>query len=484
MKLIRLLILIVSVSVLGIAQTPISIHQSEQEKYRALSKQPSLFDHSGKDIIPLQKQTIKELSSVVFGYFPYWMYGNNRQYLQYNLLSHLAMFDFEVSAGGAISYPSYWPWKDMINKAHENGVRVIMTVTNFKKDSIRIILTDSTVKATFFKNVKNILLTYKLDGVNIDFEALYKEDRGSLLNGFMQDLTTFIHLHVIGAEVSFAGPAVNWGGWDLWNLAQSCDYIFIMGYAFSGSWSSTSEPNAPLTGGSYNITNTVDVQYNQVTVLTPDKLILGVPYYGRRWQTENSSPYSTVIDYIGSLFFSSAMPESQTAGLLWDTKSNTPWYTYQESNKWFQVWFDTDESLSLKYDLADARGYRGVGMWALGYDGSRPELWNELRRRYLVDVEDIKNSDPSGPHEFKLAQNYPNPFNPVTMINYQLPMTNVVELSIYNLLGQKVATLVSERKNAGFHQMEWHAGQMASGVYYYMIKAGEFQDVKKMVLLR
>ena len=85
---------------------------------------------------------------------------------------------------------------------------------------------------------------------------------------------------------------------------------------------------------------------------------------------------------------------------------------------------------------------------------------------------------------FNLQQNYPNPFNPVTMINYQLPMTNVVELSIYNLPGQRVATLVSERKNAGFHQVEWHAGRMASGVYYYMIRAGEFQDVRKMILLQ
>jgi len=85
---------------------------------------------------------------------------------------------------------------------------------------------------------------------------------------------------------------------------------------------------------------------------------------------------------------------------------------------------------------------------------------------------------------FRLQQNYPNPFNPRTMINYQLPMTNEVELSIYNLLGQKVVTLVSEKQKAGYHQVEWDAGQMASGVYYYLINAGEFQDVRKMMLLR
>jgi alkaline phosphatase D len=85
---------------------------------------------------------------------------------------------------------------------------------------------------------------------------------------------------------------------------------------------------------------------------------------------------------------------------------------------------------------------------------------------------------------FKLYQNYPNPFNPKTIINYELPMTNYVDLSIYNLVGQKVTTLVNKKKNAGYHQIEWDASNFASGIYYYQIQAGEFQDVKKMILLR
>jgi hypothetical protein len=86
--------------------------------------------------------------------------------------------------------------------------------------------------------------------------------------------------------------------------------------------------------------------------------------------------------------------------------------------------------------------------------------------------------------QFKLEQNYPNPFNPTTIINYELPITNDVELSIYNLLGQKVAMLINEQKDAGYHQVEWDASGFASGIYYYRIQAGEFVSVKKMVLLR
>jgi hypothetical protein len=96
----------------------------------------------------------------------------------------------------------------------------------------------------------------------------------------------------------------------------------------------------------------------------------------------------------------------------------------------------------------------------------------------------IENKLESIPLSFYLSQNYPNPFNPITMINYQLPMTNEVELSIYNILGQKVVTLVNEKQPAGNYQVEWDASSYTSGVYYYEIVAGEYREVKKMIHLR
>jgi endonuclease/exonuclease/phosphatase family metal-dependent hydrolase len=89
-----------------------------------------------------------------------------------------------------------------------------------------------------------------------------------------------------------------------------------------------------------------------------------------------------------------------------------------------------------------------------------------------------------GPQKFELSQNYPNPFNSRTVINYELPITNFVELTIFNLRGQKVLTLISEKQEVGNHQVEWDASGFASGVYYYHLKAGEFQGVKKMVLIQ
>ncbi len=382
MKYFILFILLLFTVRFSLAQEHKSIHQIQYEQHAIQPKQSSLFDPSGADIRPLSTLHKTTLSSTVFGYLPDWQYSKAKAYLQYDLLTHIAAFDFKVHADGSLGHPSYWPWTDVINAAHAHGVKMIVTVVNFSADDIHTILTTNQVKQTFFANLKNVLFTYHMDGVNIDFEGLKTADRGSLLNGFMADLSAYIHSNFPGSEVSFAGPAVNWGGWDLQGLAQSCDYIFIMGYAFYGSWSTSTGPEAPLMGGSHNITNTVTEQYGSVTPTHPEKLILGCPYYGVRWQTVSTAPHAAVTDYLGHPFFDSAMTEAEEYGLQWDGYNQNSWYYYRQNGNIFQVWFDTDSSLGLKYDLAEAHALRGVGMWALGYDGARPELWNELRKRY------------------------------------------------------------------------------------------------------
>jgi len=91
----------------------------------------------------------------------------------------------------------------------------------------------------------------------------------------------------------------------------------------------------------------------------------------------------------------------------------------------------------------------------------------------------------SSPEAFRLYQNYPNPFNPKTRIKYELPMTNYVELSVYNSLGEKLETLIAGQQNAGAHQVQWNAAGYASGIYYYRLQtASGFVQTKKLVLLK
>ena len=87
------------------------------------------------------------------------------------------------------------------------------------------------------------------------------------------------------------------------------------------------------------------------------------------------------------------------------------------------------------------------------------------------------------PTTYSLGQNYPNPFNPSTTISFALPQSGDVKINIYNSLGQLVKTLYNNETKAGYHEVNWNAN-VASGIYYYTIKAGEFTQTKKMILLK
>ena len=85
---------------------------------------------------------------------------------------------------------------------------------------------------------------------------------------------------------------------------------------------------------------------------------------------------------------------------------------------------------------------------------------------------------------FSLAQNYPNPFNPVTTISFSLPHSSNVTLAIYNVLGEKITTLVDGEFSAGNHSVEWNAGEFSSGIYFYRIEASSFTQTNRMMLVK
>ncbi|MBK7157638.1 MAG: T9SS type A sorting domain-containing protein [Ignavibacteria bacterium] len=88
------------------------------------------------------------------------------------------------------------------------------------------------------------------------------------------------------------------------------------------------------------------------------------------------------------------------------------------------------------------------------------------------------------PERYELSQNYPNPFNPSTKINFSIPKQSFVSLKIYDMLGKEVSQLVSEIKTAGVYSIDFNALNLSSGTYFYQLKAGEFSDIKRMMLIK
>ncbi len=107
-------------------------------------------------------------------------------------------------------------------------------------------------------------------------------------------------------------------------------------------------------------------------------------------------------------------------------------------------------------------------------------ITDNMGNSYLKKI----NINISSPENFELFQNYPNPFNPTTTIAYQVPKTSVVNLSVYNLLGEIMEVLANEEKSPGYYEIIFDANKYASGIYFYRLTAASYIETKKIILLK
>jgi hypothetical protein len=250
----------------------------------------------------------------------------------------------------------------------------------------------------------------------------------------------------------------------------------------------------------------------------------GVQEWVRRYNTDSTTQSRYVanaiaVDLIGNIFVNGRFEQDQGSGrkfctlkytnsgdLIWvqkDTATLSNQSTYMDIDSKSNVYIDGSYGITyapyvtIKYDSS------GVQQWKQFYQF---ELGDSYPYSLLVDKEfnvfltgssgismcTIKYSQLVGivhnnkqiPGHFVLYQNYPNPFNPYTVISYQLPLTNNVQLIIYDILGREVKTLVNEKQNAGSYQIEFDGSNYPSGIYFYRIEAGNFVESKKMMLVK
>jgi hypothetical protein len=154
------------------------------------------------------------------------------------------------------------------------------------------------------------------------------------------------------------------------------------------------------------------------------------------------------------------------------------------ASNWSGLILKTDIDLAIAQHLPGSNGYnfKGVLDDIRIYNHALSEL--EIRDLYDIETGLEKSEIEQLPQEYYLSQNYPNPFNSSTVITYQLPQSSNVVLDIYNIAGQKVATLISDAKPAGYHRFEWRAQNLASGVYYYRLQADTYVKTRKLLLLK
>jgi hypothetical protein len=181
----------------------------------------------------------------------------------------------------------------------------------------------------------------------------------------------------------------------------------------------------------------------------------------------------------GRVLASIPAPGDKSIGLTWDGRYL--WSDDIETGLLYQI--DTLDGAVIRtvpsphYNARDL-AWDGQYLWVLSWQAATIFQVDVGGNGMRIDVVS------SSPTEYTLSQNRPNPFNPVTEIKYALPKDCHVKLDVFNILGQKVTTLVDGNQKAGYKTARWDAGSLSSGIYFYRLRAGDFVQTRKMVVLK
>ncbi|MFO0704797.1 MAG: cell wall-binding repeat-containing protein [Candidatus Andersenbacteria bacterium] len=325
----------------------------------------------------------------VYGFHPYWMNGSEADY-RWSALSTLVFFKLQVKFDGYLdtSNPNYAAPAGLVDLAHANGVRVEYAMTSTDVSANNALLTSKTYYTRAADALVAKVVAEDADGINVDLELIQSSNRAALTD-FIKTLTSKMHAAKSGSTVTIDIPAIDWtSAFDIAALAANSDGLIMMGYDYWGCWSDTAGPIAPLYDTSwranYSVQKSVQTYLAELGSAGPDKLILGVPWYGGSWETSGSSVPKSVSpscsgggDWLGPLLFTEAEEEAALHNKNWYAPSQVP-YTTAAAGQQFQTWYDDAQSLVNKYNFADAQDLGGVAVWALGYEDGDKAMWDGL----------------------------------------------------------------------------------------------------------
>ena len=341
----------------------------------------------------------------VFGFLPYWMLdATTLQWMQYQLVSTIAYFGVAAKSDGTLAtYGSTWAgWNSsamtsVINTAHSRGVKVVLSVTMMAYDGgaqQAALLGNATNRVNLINAIVATVRARNADGVNLDFEPVAIAQRDQFTS-FVRQLKAALVSAGVGSRLTvctMAGAATWATGYDLVGLVApgAADALFVMGYDFSWSGSARAGGVAPME--SPYILDVNQAVADHLRIVPANKLIWGVPYYGRTWQTTTSalnSPTRTGASGASAAYYYTAnLTLAAKYGRLWDGTGQVPWFRYYDSAAatWVQGYYDDVASLGVKWNMVNQRGMLGTGMWALLMDAGRQEIWNLIANKFVNDT--------------------------------------------------------------------------------------------------
>ena len=334
-------------------------------------------------------QFAHRLSSEVYGYLPYWEINSTTDaYLRYDLLSDIAVFSVGLTADGLIDQTATGYARvtgpttaTVIQHAHASGVRVDLTLTSFGQAKNAAFFASDSAQATAIGVISALVLAKGFDGVAVDVELLANSDFAAY-GAFVGRLRAALRAANPAARVSVAtNGSISGGGMAAQALANGADRVFIMGYSYRTSGTSPAGSIDPIarTDGGKSLTTTLDLYAGMQ--IPANRILLGLPYYGRSWNTTSGDLHATTTSSAG-LFIPGTDLAAIPAGtsIQTDPVEGSRWFAIQDpiTKSWTETYFDDPATLGARYVLAAGRGLAGIGIWALGYDEGRTDYWNAI----------------------------------------------------------------------------------------------------------
>ncbi len=347
----------------------------------------------------------------VLGWHPSWATTNDIQNYQYSNLTTIAYFSYAVnSTNGNADSMGGWTNTPLMDWAYTNNpnLKVVLTATLFGDTATHRLLTNSAACSNLITKLL-IAMTNRTGrpgmGVNIDFEGVGSwTGATAAMTTFMSNLTTRFHAANPAYEVSIALPSVDWyANFAVSNYAAfKMDYAIIMGYDYYYSGSSTPGPVAPLyssaqwIGASSWCSVNYSMNYYLGKGIPATNLMLGVPYYGRRWGASSASLGAASLgsSYSAALTYGACESAAATYGKKWDNNGSVPYFVYTNSGTIYQCFYDDTASLGMKYDLSNTKNMGGIGIWNLTQGTGKPELWSLIDEKFGADA--LDPGDPGG----------------------------------------------------------------------------------------
>ncbi|MFC2468686.1 MAG: glycosyl hydrolase family 18 protein [Negativicutes bacterium] len=276
-------------------------------------------------------------------------------------------FTIQDAAGTVVPAPKACPDRSYTDKAHAKGYQVWALVTNadFDPEETGALLENEAGRRAAVRNLLALAKEYALDGINLDFENINLADRDRL-TGFVQEIAAAAHAEglTVSVDVTFPGGSENWSQcYDRAALAEAVDYIAVMAYDEHGQSSPEAGSVASLDWVERGLQATLDE-------VPPEKLLLGMPLYMRRWEEEN-----------GRLVKASTLTMEEARLLLTEEKPSRRWlpeagqyyFEYHSGACLCRVWQEDARSLALKATLVNRYNLAGAAFWRRGHETA--DIW-------------------------------------------------------------------------------------------------------------